>query len=103
MDTTTTDTTTTEQTGTAPDRAGAGEVKLGELCDVCGQVVAPEEAVKAELTVSGAMCPSPMSFHPACYEKASEMWQPDPDSYCTADPLFPETGQWAQPEGQQQG
>jgi len=26
------------------------------------------------------------------------MWQPDPDSYCTVDPLFPETGQWVLPE-----
>ncbi|MGI9079934.1 MAG: hypothetical protein ACR2GF_03810 [Acidimicrobiales bacterium] len=80
------------------DRTASGEVVLGELCDACGQVVDPAEAVKAELTVSGAMCPSPMNFHPACAEKASVLWHPDPDSYCTYDPLFPETGQWKLPE-----
>ncbi|MFN2606893.1 MAG: hypothetical protein ABR511_03200 [Acidimicrobiales bacterium] len=95
---TTTESRTTGPTGSVEGRAGAGEVKLGELCDVCGRVVAPEEAVKAELTVSGAMCPSPMTFHPGCYEQASVLWQPDPDSYCTTDPLFPETGQWTLPE-----
>ena len=73
------------------------EIKLGELCDVCGQPVPPEEAYRAELTVSGAMCPSPMTFHPPCYERASSLWQPDPDSYCTVDPLFPETAQWSTP------
>jgi hypothetical protein len=76
-----------------------GEVKLGETCDVCGQVVDdPEDAFRAELTVSGAMCPSPMVFHKACYEKAADMWQPDPDSYCTVDPEFPETSQWTETE-----
>jgi hypothetical protein len=88
---------------TSVDRTASGEVVLGELCDACGQVVDPAEAVKAELTVSGAMCPSPMTFHPACYEQASVLWQPDPDSYCTTDPLFPETGQWTLPEDAQQG
>jgi hypothetical protein len=90
------DTSATDQTGRSPSGASrtSGEVKLGEMCDVCGQVVAGDEAVRAELSVSGAMCPSPMTFHPSCYEQASVMWQPDPDSYCTVDPLFPETGQW---------
>lgn len=87
--------TTQEKTATA------GEVKLGELCDACGQVVPPEEAIKAELTVSGAMCPSPMNFHKECYEKASELWHPDPDSYCSVDAEFPETGQWTLPEQNQ--
>lgn len=89
--------------GTRSDRAGAGEVTLGELCDACGQVVDPEVAVKAELTVSAAMCPSPMTFHPECHEAASVLWQPDPDSYCTTDEMFPETGQWAIPEDQPPG
>ncbi|MBA3267119.1 MAG: hypothetical protein H0T70_02535 [Acidimicrobiia bacterium] len=87
-----------QSTGTNLDRAGAGEVQLGELCDACGQVVPPGEGIKAELTVSGAMCPSPMNFHTDCAEKASELWHPDPDSYCTTDPLYPETGQWTLPE-----
>jgi hypothetical protein len=39
-----------------------------------------------------------MNFHKECYEKASELWHPDPDSYCEVDPLFPETGQWTLPE-----
>jgi hypothetical protein len=44
------------------------------------------------------MCPTAMTFHTACFEQASAMWEPDPDSYCTVDPLFPETGQWVLPE-----
>ncbi len=79
----------------------SGEVKLGEMCDVCAQVVPPGEGVRAELTVSGAMCPSPMVFHDECYELAKDLWQPDPDSYCSVDPEFPETGQWTLPEQQQ--
>lgn len=79
-----------------------GEVKAEvkapkELCDVCGQPVPAEEAYRAELSVAGAMCPAPMVFHPPCYERASVLWQPDPDSYCTVDPLFPETAQWSSP------
>ena len=79
----------------------AGEIKLGEMCEVCAQVVPPGEGVRAEMSVSGAMCPSPMLFHEECYEKASELWQPDTDSYCTVDPEFPETAQWTLPEQQQ--
>src|SRR5215210_2709484 len=71
---------------------------VGEQCDVCGQTVPSDDMVKTELTVAGAMCPTAMTFHTGCYEKASAMWQPDPESYCTADPLFPETGQWTLPE-----
>lgn len=44
--------------------------------------------------MSGAMCPAPMAFHDECWQRASEMWRPDPDSYCEIDPLFPETAQW---------
>ncbi len=54
--------------------------------------------IKTELTVAGAMCPTAMTFHTGCYEKASAMWQPDPESYCTVDPLFPDTGKWVVPE-----
>ena len=85
----------------APD-VGAGQVealemKPSELCDVCGGAVPAEEAVKAELSAADAMCPTPMTFHKACYEQASRIWQPDPDSYCTTDPDFPETQQWTIP------
>ncbi|MGH9269279.1 MAG: hypothetical protein ACRD0D_14030 [Acidimicrobiales bacterium] len=69
-----------------------------QLCDVCGDAVPPEDAHVAELSVSAAMCPTPMTFHKGCYEKASELWQPDPDSYCTVDPMFPETARWVLPE-----
>jgi hypothetical protein len=71
---------------------------VGDQCDVCGKDVPADDLVKTELTVAGAMCPTAMTFHTACYEKASAMWQPDPESYCTVDPLFPETGQWVLPE-----
>lgn len=68
------------------------------MCDVCGRNVTAEDSVKAELSVAGAMCPSPMTFHRSCYEQASVMWQPDPDSICVNDPEFPETQQWNRPE-----
>ena len=73
------------------------QVTPTELCDVCGGEVPPGEAVKAELAAANAMCPTPMTFHPNCYEQASAIWQPDPDSYCTTDPEFPETAQWTTP------
>lgn len=65
-------------------------------CDICGQNVSPEDSYSTELTAQGATCPTAMTMHRACYEAASELWQPeDPDSTCTYDPLFPETGQWS--------
>ena len=76
---------------------------VGEQCDVCGQDVPADDVVKAELTVAGAMCPTAMTFHKGCYEKAAVMWQPDQDSYCTVDERFPETGQWVLPEEAQRG
>jgi len=69
-----------------------------DQCDVCGRDVAPDDLVKSEFTVMGAMCPTTMTFHTACHEQAASMWQPDPDSYCTVDPEFPETGRWVLPE-----
>lgn len=75
-----------------------GVKSLDEQCDVCGKSVPADDVIKTELTVAGAMCPTAMTFHTACYEKASVMWQPDPDSYCTVDERFPETGQWVLPE-----
>ncbi|MGH9183163.1 MAG: hypothetical protein ACRDZ9_05030 [Acidimicrobiales bacterium] len=67
-----------------------------ELCDVCGGEVDPSEAQRAELSVGSMMCPTAMVFHPACYEQASDLWQPDPDSTCTVDPAFPESGRWVE-------
>ncbi len=68
-----------------------------DLCDVCGGEVPPGEAVKEELSAADAMCPTPMVFHRQCYDQASAIWQPDPDSYCTTDPMFPETQRWTVP------
>ena len=76
-------------------------MKPPELCDVCGGEVPPAEAYRAELTAASSMCPTPMLFHQSCYEQASTIWQPDPDSYCTVDPEFPETQQWTLPEDAQ--
>ena len=74
-------------------------MKPAELCDACGGEVEASEAVKTELSAANAMCPTPMTFHQHCYDRASAIWKPDPDSYCTtADPEFPETAQWALPE-----
>lgn len=78
----------------------SGAAVAGQMCDVCARVVPEGEGVRAELSVAGAMCPSAMVFHQECYEQASELWQPDPDSYCAVDPDFPETGQWTRPEDQ---
>ena len=73
-------------------------MKPPELCDVCGLNVSTEEAVRAELAPPELMCPTAMVFHPACYEQASEMWKPDPDSTCVVDTMFPETAQWPRAE-----
>jgi hypothetical protein len=78
------------------------ELRPPPLCDVCGQVVPPDDAYSAELSAGDMMCPAPMVFHKGCYERASGIWQPDPDSYCTTDPLFPETARWTA-EQQAQG
>ena len=66
------------------------------MCDVCGKEVPAGTGKREEVGVSGAMCPAPMAFHDDCWERASQMWQPDPDSYCEVDPLFPETAQWVE-------
>lgn len=63
------------------------------LCDICGQVVSPEEAVVADMSVSQSMCPTSMTLHPACHEAASDMWQHD-DTCQVGDPDFPEMDQW---------
>lgn len=88
----------TSEAGKGPATTSTKRRTPGALCDVCGQETDPATAYQAELTVSGAMCPSPMNFHPECYEQAAYLWKPDPDSYCTVDPLYPETGQWTAPQ-----
>lgn len=65
-----------------------------ETCEVCGSNVDAGEAVRAELAVGDMICPTAMVFHPACYDKALELWAPNPDSLCTIDTEFPETQQW---------
>lgn len=77
-------------------RAPVSDFGLLPTCDVCGQTVTPADSYNTELTAQGATCPTSMTMHQACYEAASALWVPeDPDSTCTYDPLFPETGQWA--------
>lgn len=66
-----------------------------ETCDVCGGEVSAGEAVRAEVNVDQLMCPTAMICHPACYERAAELWEPDPQASCGYDPAFPETAQWA--------
>ena len=68
-----------------------------EICEVCGLEVDPADAVRTEVSVGDMMCPTAMTFHRACHERASELWQPDADSYCTTDPEFPETQTWQTP------
>ncbi len=72
-------------------------MKAVDLCDLCGSEVPPDQGFRGELSAPTAMCPTPMAFHDECWEKASALWQPDADSLCSVDPLFPETGQWTTP------
>ena len=73
----------------------AADFGMLPTCDVCGQVVTPEDCYQIELTASGATCPTAMALHQACYEAASAIWVPeDPDSTCNVDTMFPETAQW---------
>lgn len=67
---------------------------MKETCEVCGTDVAEGEIVRAELSIGEMMCPTPMSFHRACYEQASNLWKPNLDSTCIVDNEFPETAQW---------
>lgn len=68
-----------------------------ELCELCAEQVSPEDAYRAELSVGDLMCPTPMTFHRACYERAAEIWQPGDATMCGYDPDLPETGQWPSP------
>lgn len=84
-----------ESTKTGSNSTAEKSTGMLPICDVCGQVVTPEDCYQTELTASGATCPTAMSLHQACYEAASAIWVPeDPDSTCNVDPLYPETGQW---------
>ncbi|MDQ3305749.1 MAG: hypothetical protein M3535_07160 [Actinomycetota bacterium] len=69
-------------------------MKPSETCDVCGQAVATDEAVHEEMSVGPMLCPTAMTFHVACYERAASIWSPD-DSFCGLDPDFPEMADWA--------
>ncbi len=62
-------------------------------CDVCGLEVPAGEGIQAEVSVSQMICPTSMTFHPACYDQAMALWQPD-DS-CSLDPDFPEMQAWS--------
>lgn len=67
-------------------------MQLGELCDICGQEVVAEEAYRGDMMASELMCPTPMTLHQTCFQKASGMWQlDDSDASCAYDPDYPET------------
>lgn len=66
-----------------------------ETCEICGTEVAPDEAVRTELSLGDqSMCPTPMSLHPQCYERATEVWEHPDEALCAVDPEFPETAHW---------
>ena len=71
-------------------------MKANDQCDVCGKDVPPGEGHREELSAGASMCPTPMAFHDQCWELAKDMWQPDQDSLCVVDPMFPETSQWSE-------
>jgi hypothetical protein len=69
-------------------------------CEACGLDVAPDEAVTREMTFGEeAMCPTPMSFHPECFERSRELWYEPAESLCSVDPEFPETARWLDQSG----
>lgn len=71
-----------------------------QTCEACGLEVAPDASVQAEMTFGEqAMCPTPMSFHPRCYERARDLWYEPAESLCSVDPEFPETGRWLDQSG----
>ena len=78
----------------------SGGFNTHTLCDVCAQPVSEDDCFQTELTAQGATCPMMMSFHLACYERASSLWIPEgPDSPGRVDPLVPETAQWNRMQG----
>ena len=64
------------------------------MCELCSLDVPPDDLVSGEMSVAGAMCPTAMNFHTACYERVKDMWQFETDSVCQVDPDFPETQRW---------
>lgn len=71
-----------------------------QTCEACGLEVPSNEAVQAEMTFGeAAMCPTPMSFHPQCYERARDLWYEPDEALCSSDPEFPETGRWLDQAG----
>lgn len=63
-------------------------------CDVCGGDLSPGESVTADLSVADLTCPTPMTLHPACFERAAALWTDSADSLCIVDPDYPETQTW---------
>lgn len=65
-----------------------------ETCEACGAEVAPGDAVRTELSLNAQMCPTPLTLHRDCYERATAVLGDPGESSCSADPAFPETGRW---------
>lgn len=65
-----------------------------ETCEACGAEVAPDEAVRTELSMGAQLCPTPMVLHRDCYEATTQVWGEPVPTACGADPSLPETGQW---------
>ncbi|MGH9127330.1 MAG: hypothetical protein ACRDZ8_21810 [Acidimicrobiales bacterium] len=65
-----------------------------EMCDICGQPLPADEAVRGEMMTSELMCPTHMTMHQDCFEKASVMWAPEVDE-CPYDSRYPETAAWS--------
>jgi len=64
------------------------------MCDICGQPVAAGEAVRGEMMTSELMCPTNMTLHQDCFEKAAVMWAVE-EPECGYDPRYPETAEWS--------
>ncbi len=67
---------------------------FSEVCDVCGQEVTADVAIRAEMATSELMCPVSMTMHPDCYQRAAALWHIDPEGQCPVDPELPELGRW---------
>jgi hypothetical protein len=62
-------------------------------CDICGGAVPEEERSDAALTLAGAMCPTPMTFHRSCYEAAQVILGSPSDTLLCEAPADDEQGQ----------
>lgn len=61
-------------------------------CDICGGGVLEEEQVDAALTLGGAMCPTPMTFHRCCYDSAQALLGSASDTLSCEAPVDDERG-----------